>query len=278
MKTYEQWIQEAAQLPWHLLGKWGKRFFGAFGRFADIARETNYYATRARYVDHAPSDALPHAVRDADVPTFVAFDTEGAVRERVGDAWGWHARQGTEPGFDELFAILKLDPAETRALDSSNGPHWFTEAWWSSYAIVSRNPLGWGLRTDTWDELEARGLTWAALEALDESWGYTAPASVFSQLRFFMWERKWVHGIPAYAVISFGTGHTWDSLFATGASWDDIEGDGTLWDELAAAEAVVLQTARFWDAMNLEDGNGPLTWDQLNAQGARWSRLMTARN
>lgn len=278
MKTFEQWIQEAEQLPWHLVGKWGTRFFGTFGLFADLARASVYYATRARYVSKAPSDALPHAVRDANVPTFVAFDTEGAVRARVGDAWGWHARQGTEPGYDEVLALLKLDPDETWVLDSSNGPHWFTESWYSAFAIASRNPLGWGPRTETWDELEARGITWAEWEALGECWDYTCPASLFSQLREWMWERKWVHGIPAYAVISFGPGHTWDSLAGAGVTWDDLEAAGTTWDELADATAVVIQTARFWNALNLEDGNAPLTWDQLEAMGVRWGRCMTRRD
>ncbi len=276
MKTYEQWIQEPDQLPWTLLGKWGRRFFGAFGHFAEMAKTNVWETARVSFAAKAPADALPYAAHDADIPTFPAFDTTGALRSRLADRWGWHERQGTEPGFDELFAILKLDPDETAVQDSSNGPHWFTSQWWSTLAIVSRNPLGWGLREDTWADIEATGITWGAWKASDASWGYTAPASVFSQLRHFMWERKWVHGIPAHVLISFGMGHTWASLQAAGIPWSQLDGDGILWEELAeVGRVLLLQTAKFWNALNLEDGNKPLTWKQLKERGSRWGRCMT---
>jgi len=242
MKTYEEWIKEI--VPWYLLGFWGERFFGAVGRLLDDAWRAMRFAVVARYIDYAPADALPYAVRDANVPAFIAFDTEGEVRTRVGDAWGWHARQGTEAGFDELFAMLGCDPDQTWYLDSSNGPHWFTETWWSCYAIVARNPLKWGPREETWAELEAGGLTWSALEALGQAFDFTAPASLFSQMREFMWRRKWAHAVPAYAVFSFGDGYTYDSLLAAGTTWADIEADSPTWDALGDATAVVIQTAR----------------------------------
>lgn len=276
MKTYEQWIQEPEQLPWSVLGKWGRRFFGAFGAFGDLVRQDLYEASVSRYAARAPADALPFAAQDTDVPTFPAFDTQGALRERVGNPWLWHERQGTGPGFDDLFAILKLDPNETAAQDSSNGPHWFTSQWWASFAVVSRNPTGWGVRTDTWAGIEAAGITWGAWKAADASWGYTAPASVFSQLRQFVWDRKWVHGIPAHIVVSFGDGHIWGSLQVSGTTWTSLETAGTTWGQLAAVDRVlVIQTARFWNAMNREDGNKPLTWKQLKDSGARWGRSMT---
>ncbi len=279
MKTYEEFIQEPEQVPWWALGTWGRRFFGVFGKMLDDVTTAMVRATSARYVAFSPADALQHAVRDVDVPTFLAFDTEGELRSRVADPWTWHAKANTEPGYDDLFAILGLDPAETGILDSSNGPHWFTETWWSCFALVSRNPLGWGLRTETWDEFEARGLTWAQWDALGESWDYTAPASLFSQLREFMWSRKWAHAIPAYVVVSFGTGHTWDSLQASGLTWDEVEANFADWDALDDLDGIlVLQTTRFWDAMNLEDENKPLSWDALEAMGVRWERMMTARN
>jgi hypothetical protein len=275
-RRYEEWILE--KVPWWLRDTWGEKFFRVVGAHLDLAWETVHEATKARFAKHAPSDALAYGVKDADVPVFLALDTEGEIRNRVRDPWGWHEREGTEPGCDATLAILGLDPDATWVLDSSNGPHWFTEGWWSTFAVASRNPLGWGVRTDTWDDLEASGLTWAEWEASGACWDYTCPASLFTQLREWLWTRKWTHAVPAYVVISFGDGHTWDSLAGAGVTWNQLAGDGLLWDELAAADALVIQTARFWDAMNLEDGNAPLTWDQLAAMGVRWSRCMTTRD
>lgn len=274
MNLYEDLIKK--RLPWWVLEEWGRPFFGVIGRFFDLAWEDVYEGTRARYASKAPEDALPLAVADAGVPTFLAFDTVGQIRERVQDAWGWHQRQGTEPGFDELVAIVGLDPAATWALDYSNGPHWFQASWWSTFAIVSKNPTGWTLRTDTWDELEAGGLTWAQLTASGVAWGFTAPASLFTQLREFMWTRRWGHAVPIYIVFSFGDGFTWDELIASQTTWDDFA--SFTWDAAGDATSFVMQTGRMWNALNLENGNAPLTWDQLAAQGTRWNLLMTARD
>lgn len=275
MKTFEQYVRDL--VPWWMLGDWGT-FFDALGFFADIAWKDTREAARVRFADRCPPDALQYAAREAQVPTFLDLDTQGEIRTRIQTAWDWHAKVATEPGFDDLFAILGFDPDETSVLDSSNGPHWFTETWWSAFAIVTRNPLDWGLRDETWDEFDAAGLTWNQRDALGLAWDYTAPASLFSQLREFMWNEKWTHAIPAYFVCSFGTGHTWDSLLAAGSSWDDVAADFADWDALDAVDDVlVIQTSRYWDAFNLENGNAPMTWDQIEALGLRWDRMLTAR-
>jgi len=215
-------------------------------------------------------------VKDAAVPTFLAFDTVGQIRERVQNAWTWHQEQGTEPGFDSLVSILRLDPDATWYLDQSNGPHWFNVSWWSLFAIVTKNPIGWGVREDTWDEWAASGKTWAQMTAEGEAWGFTAPASLFSQLREFVWTRRWGHALPVYVAILIGDGFTWDELLARSTTWDDFA-DFT-WDEAGDVESFVLQTGRLWNAPNLEGGGAVPTWDQLAADGTRWDRLMTAKD
>jgi hypothetical protein len=265
-----------AKLPSWVLDTWGARFFGVIGRFFDLAWEDVYEGTRARYAAKAPEDALPYAVRDADVPVFEAFDTIGQIRARAQDPWGWHERQGTEPGFDDLVGILRLDPAATWYLDTSNGPHWFLESWWSLFAVVTKNPTGWGLRTDTWDEWGATGATWNDVAAAGESWGFTAPATVFSTLREFLWTRRWGHALPVYVSFLFGDGFSWDELKAASTTWDAFA--SFTWDEAGDVQSYVMQTGRMWHAFNLEGGNAPLTWDQMAATGTRWDRLMTTRD
>lgn len=275
MKRYEEWILDL--IPGWMQGPWSS-FWQVIGRLTDLTWEENRESGRTRFADRCPQDALEYAAREAQVPTFLGLDTVGQVRARCQGAWDWHPKTGTAQGFDDLFEILGLDPDETGVLDQSNGPHWFTETWYSAFAVVTRNPLEWGQRTETWDELEARGLTWTQLEALGEAWGYTAPAALFSQIRSFMWDEKPAHAVPAYFVCSFGDGHTWDSWLLSAATWADVEGAGTTWDDLGDAEAFVVQTARYWNALNLEAEDAPITWDQLEAQGLRWNRLMTARD
>jgi hypothetical protein len=273
---YEEWL--LSKIPDWLLGIWGDGFFGALGYVLDATWWHIHEATKIRYVDHAPSDALPYLVQDADVPVFLTFDTEGEIRARVAGAWTWHEEQGTGPGIDATLEILGFDPEATWTLDASNTPHWLHEGGFGSqWCVVAKNPIGWGLRTETWDELEGRGLTWDEWEALGESWDYTAPASLFTQLYEFLWRRKWAHGVPVYVGVAFGDGYTWDELQARELTWDDVEALGLTWDEIGDVDArVVVQTARIWDALDLVGGNNNLTWDQLEALGVRWARCATS--
>ena len=275
MKRYEEWILDL--VPSWMQGEWSS-FWEVVGRVTDLSWEECADAARVRFADRCPEDALEFAAREAQVPVFLDMDTVGEIRTRSQAAWDWHQKVGTVAGFDDLFEILGLDPAETGVLDASNGPHWFTETWNSAFAVVTRNPLDWGQRTETWTELEARGLTWTAFETLNEAWDFTAPASLFSQLRSFVWDEKPAHAVPIYFVCSFGSGHTWDSLLLSAATWADIEADITTWTAIGDADVFVVQTARIWNAPNLEEGNAPITWDQLEAERFRWARLTTARD
>lgn len=276
MKTYEQYIQEL--IPHWMLGSadpanpgWGRRFFGSIGFLADQMVGAARELVKARYIEYAPSDALPLAVRDADVPVFLEFDTEGRIRARVGGAWTWHQEQGTaEVGIPAIFEILGFDPDETTVVDISLGESWCHESgWWSFWWVFTRNPLSWGLTTTTWDD--------GASETWDEGidcWDFTCPASLWTQLNELLWTRKWAHGVPVAVAVVFGDAELWDEPVWTGLTWD--EADGLTWDEgVADSTLFVLPLAELWDvdirpATDTYDGSSR-TWGEDEAIGAIWS-------
>ena len=264
---------------------WGTRFAAIVGRFFDAAADQDagsesaaLDAGRARFVATAPSDGLPYLAADTRIPRFLAGDTEGELRTRIGDAWGFHDRVGKEAGVDEVMEILGFDPDETFILDRSVAPLWHHDGgFWSQWSVATRNPTGWDLRTDLWNDVFNAETTWADLSG--ESWDFTCDASTFEQLRSYLWDYRNCHFLPVYVSMTFGDGYSWDDLLARGDTWTETYDSLVDWDDLAGADTsvYVLQVSRLWGHLDLEGGNSEQTWDDLNGSGLRWGRCMTAR-
>lgn len=269
-KTLEERFLE--RLPHWLTteGGWGEKWGAIIGRFLDAVSGDGglfHEATRARFISRAPSDAIPYAASDAAVPRFIAGDTEGEIRARIADACGFHSRVGRDVGAQEVMEILGFDPAETFVVDISLGESWCHESgWWSSWYIVSRNPLEWTTTSDLWD---ASPLTW---DEGAECWDFTCDPATFTQLGPFLWKYKWAHSFPLGVVTVFGDGELWDEGLWNGGTWD---GDSDDWDEDQATTTVAaFPVSGLWDGdlrPNDETHDSTGTWDQEADSGATWA-------
>lgn len=258
------------RLPHWFRGAWGEKFARALGDVIDtLAGRTGaaYEATRARYVDRAPDDALPYAAEDVAVPRFIAGDSMGEFRARCKDPWGFHSRVGTEAGAKEVLEILGFDPDKTFVVDISLGESWCHEAgWWSFEYLVSRDPLDWGLTTDEWD---AGGPAWDTEPPT--CWDVTAHPATFTQLGPFLWKYKAAPAYPLGVVTVFGDGELWDEGLWNGGTWN---GDADDWDEDQADTTVLaLPISGLWDGdlRPFTDTFTAQTWDQEADTGATWS-------
>jgi hypothetical protein len=274
--SYESW--GLRRLPRFLRGPWGTLFSAAICGVVQRTEDAARSVIEARYAATAPSDALPYLANDTRLPRFLAGDTEGELRARLADPWSFHANVGKAAGVDDVMAILGFDPAETFILDRSVADLWHhAGGYWSQFSIATRNPTGWDLRADLWNDLYNAETTWGDLSG--ETWDFTCDASTFEQLRAYLWEYKWAHSIPVYVSMTFGDGYTWDDLLARGDTWTEVYDSLADWDDLAGADTsvYVIQTARLWGSLDLEGGHQDLTWDDFYGAGIRWARCMTAR-
>lgn len=83
-------------VPW-LQGHWGSRWLYMIGLVFDAISEAGKQATKARFIDTAPDDAVPLLGRDHVIESGLdeSLDT---YRERVGEAWEAWPKAGTEAG------------------------------------------------------------------------------------------------------------------------------------------------------------------------------------
>lgn len=83
-------------VPW-LQGHFGIRWLYMIGLVFDALSEATKLATKARFVETAPDDAIPRLARDAALEPGLdeSLDT---LRNRVGDAWEAWPTAGTEAG------------------------------------------------------------------------------------------------------------------------------------------------------------------------------------
>lgn len=252
-------------------GGWGEKWGLILGRFFDLVSGEGglfHEATRARFISRAPSDAIPYAASDTAVPRFIAGDSEGEIRTRIADAWGFHSRVGREAGVDEVMEVLGFDPAETFVVDISLGESWCHESgWWSTWYIVSRNPLDWTTTSDDWD---AGGPTWDTDPV--ECWDFTCDPATFTQLGPFLWKYKWAHSFPLGVVTVFGDGQLWDEGLWNGGTWD---GDADDWDEDQATTTVAaFPVAGLWDGdvrPTTDTFSATGSWDAEADTGATWA-------
>jgi hypothetical protein len=266
--SFETWALRT--FPRFMRGPWGTKFVTAVAGIVQRSEDAMREAVAARYVASAPDDALPYLAHDTRVPHFLAGDSTGELRERVGDAWSFHDKVGKEAGVDEVMEILGFFPPDTYVIDRSAGESWVHESgWWSTWWVVTANPSGWSLRGESFDDEEADGTTW---ETASGCWDVTADPSTFTQLHSYLWEYKWAHGVPAAVLMLFGTGDIWDVGLADGSTYNS-RGSRT-WEEVGGtATRLALRTCPLWDRDIREvngDTYGNQTWDNASAEGQRW--------
>lgn len=245
------------RLPWWLKGAdtedpttmgWGKRWGAMLGRFVDLVSGENgaaHEAARIRFLSRAPSDALPFAAADADVPRFVSGDTEGELRTRIADAWGFHTRVGKEAGIAEVLEIVGFDPTKVWILDTSTGSYAFNTTWWSAFAIATRDPLTWSVGSKT---------------------------TKTQDLYAYAWKYKWAHAVPVYINVVEGTGYTHDLLQAEGLTHAAIAAASLTHEDLADASSELVRLAYTHQDLAAEG----LSHAQIASAGRKHRRGLTA--
>jgi hypothetical protein len=265
---YEQFV--LGNLPSFLNGKWGKRWFGAIGTTIDEALKGALQGVFARYVRHAPQDALAYYAEDVRIPRF-RFDTPGELRERLQDPWGFWGEVGVEEGIRNVLGILGFGTGalDTCFWDAKSGFTFDGSSWWSRWWVLARQNHDYTLHT-TWDVQTGLGTTWD--DATDLwTWDCTAPGDVVAQARAYLWEYKWPGGVPIAMYVKFGTGSLWDEWLFLGPNntWDWANGDGLTWDEAGAASRVVWELGQLWD-YDVSENGASISWDAAEQLQRRW--------
>ncbi len=257
--------------PAQFAGKWGKRFFGVFGRLMDTALEGVRQAMLARYVRHCPEDALPYYATDVAIPRFRA-DTPGELRERLKDPWTWWAQVGTETGIRNVLGILGFGTGalDTVFWDQKSGYTFDGSSWWSRFWILARQNHGFSLHTD-YDTQQTALTTWDVATS-QWTWECTAAGDVVEQAREYLWTYKAHYAVPVALYLKFGGGYLWDEWLFLGPNntWSWAEFVGNIdWDTAADVTRVTWETGQLWNYDVSETGT-VLTWDNAEDMTRRW--------
>lgn len=247
VQTAPHWIKGTESTDPDEMG-WGYAYLAILGyaiRSVSGYEGAAHEAARARFVSLAPSDALPHAAADADVPRFVSGDTEGELRNRIADAWGFHSRVGKESGIAEVLEIVGFDPTKVWILDTSTGAYAFNTTWWSAFAIATRDPLTWSIGSKT---------------------------TKTQDLYAYAWKYKWAHAVPVYINVVEGTGYTHDLLQAEGLTHAAIAAASLTHEGLADASSELVRLAYTHQDLAAEG----LSHAQIASAGRKHRRGLTA--
>ena len=182
--------------------------------------------------------------------SFTTVDTEGSLRERIANRWGWHEEVGQHAQLLGVLEQFGFDMQKVWLLDSSTGSYSFNATWYSAWAVATRDPISW-----------------------DEGAESPLMAPKREELYSWFWTYKWAHSVPVYLNIVTGPGYTWDLLQAEGVTWADLNAGGVTWEDLADAESELLRLSHTWISLQAEG----VTWADLNEDGVTWRRGMTAR-
>lgn len=266
---YEQYTLE--NLPSFFRGKWGRRFFGVFGRLMDVALEGVRQGLIARYVRHAPEDALPYYAADVAIPRF-RTDTPGELRERLKDPWGWWADVGTETGMRAVLGILGFGTGalDTCFWDAKSGYTFDGSSWWSRFWILARQNHGFSLHT-SYDTQQTALTTWDVATS-QWTWDCTAAGDIVEQAREYLWTYKAHYAVPVALYLKFGTGYLWDEWLFLGPNntWDWAEFVQNLdWDTAGDASKVTWEMGQLWDHDVSGYGDVP-TWNGATQITRRW--------
>lgn len=93
---YREYMTRLPTVPW-FQGFFGSRWLYMIGLTFDALSEATKLATKARFVETAPDDAIPLLGRDNAIEPGLDESLD-AYRERVGDAWEVWPQAGTEAG------------------------------------------------------------------------------------------------------------------------------------------------------------------------------------
>ena len=235
VSTYRKW--QPTLHPTAMRGTWGTAWAASLGAEKDALLALAKEATRTRFIESAPSDALDLIGADRDLERGRA-EGDASWRDRIAGAWESWSWLGTRYGIGDAVGLLGYGyPAvyPHRELPSdSNATRW------ARVTLVFRGLAAWDGSVEwdsaaTWDEYRAED----GAETAD-------PDVIRPQLRRVV--RKWLSARDVCDRVLLGFG---------GLLWDiDIlwDGDDT-WDTGDGATE--------WAAMEWDSAEDDAVWDSL---------------
>ena len=231
--TYAEYQKSITPGP--LRGEAGEAWAGGLGSIKDHVVADAKDAVKARFVDIAPTDALPRLAADRKIDR-APDEAADSWRERIRGAWESWSWLGTRYGITRSVGLLgygypSVWPYREFHVDSDTDR-------WARVIVVFRGLHAWDAGSvwdgdDVWDDDRAAD----AIEAAD-------PLTVRPQLRAVL--RQWINArdVVDRVVIAFGS-LLWDldSLWDGDDVWD--VGGETVWQSVEWDSA---EDGAVWDA------------------------------
>jgi hypothetical protein len=128
--TFRQYMTELAP-PW-LRGRWGEAWNGTVGTVLDLVAEGALEAVKARFLRHAPADALPYAGTDRQIER-APSESEVTYRARLLGAFETWRLAGTNKGITTALAVIGYPKA--RVFENHD---WFPSdpRWWRFWIVI----------------------------------------------------------------------------------------------------------------------------------------------
>lgn len=208
MTTYREW--QPSLHPTGLAGTWGLAWGATLGEAKDTALAQAKDATKARFVDLAPSDALPYLGADTQIDR-APGEAEASWRDRIRGAWESWRWVGTRYGIGRAVSLLGYGwPAVWTQREL---PRPELAAMWARMTLVFTGRESWGAEA-AWGAFD-----WAARLVQPIEGALTAETR--TQLRQVL--RRWIGARDhvTSVVVAFGA-----TLWGLGVWGEFTWGDG----------------------------------------------------